>query len=80
MVGRNYSKSKDFESFKAPTQDSLDIFPQWDSYTMGCAPDGRERFVSSDMQGNIYGSIGATIRNALGVVLVNRMAHGSWGS
>ncbi|HUV07133.1 MAG TPA: crosslink repair DNA glycosylase YcaQ family protein [Spirochaetia bacterium] len=70
----------EFESLKKPAGDSLDILPQWDCYTMGYAPDGRERFVSADMQHNIYGSLGATGGNALGTVLVNGAAHGSWNS
>ncbi|NIR50511.1 winged helix DNA-binding domain-containing protein [candidate division KSB1 bacterium] len=70
----------EFESFKIPDKDSLVILPRWDSYTMGYAPDGRERFVSPDMQHHVYGSIGATGGNALGVVLVNGAAHGSWES
>ncbi len=69
-----------FESYKIPTQDSLDLLPQWDCYTMGYAPDGRERFVSPDTQQHIYGKLGATGGNALGVVLVNGTAHGSWNS
>lgn len=69
-----------FDKFKLQTKDSLDILPQWDSYTMGYAPDGRERFVSKDMQEKIYGSLGATTGNALGIVLVNGMAYASWSS
>ncbi len=67
-----------FESFTATLTDRLDILPQWDSYTMGYAPDGRARFVNSEMQSHIYGALGATGGNALGVVLVNGLAHGSW--
>ncbi len=70
----------EFESYKIPSKDSLSILPRWDSYTMGYAPDGRERFVNPDMQHHIYGKIGATGGNALGVVLVNGLAHGSWES
>ena len=44
-----------FESFKLKSSDSLDILPQWDNYIMGYAPDGRERFVSTEMQHHIYG-------------------------
>ncbi len=43
-------------------------------------PSGRARFVDPGMQERIYGSIGATSGNALGVVLVNGLAHGSWSS
>jgi len=70
----------EFESYRTPTKDSLSILPRWDCYTMGYAPDGRERFVSPDMQHHIYGKIGATGGNALGVILVNGSAHGSWDS
>jgi hypothetical protein len=45
---------------------------------MGYAPDGRERFVDPEMQNNIYGALGATGGNAMGTVLVNGEAHGSW--
>ncbi|MBL7094455.1 winged helix DNA-binding domain-containing protein [candidate division KSB1 bacterium] len=70
----------EFESFKKPIKDSLSILPRWDCYTMGYAPDGRERFVSPDMQHYIYGKMGATGGNGLGVVLLNGVAHGSWES
>ena len=71
---------KEFEAFRKPKKDSLDLLPQWDSYTMGYAPDGRARFVDPQLQDQVYGSIGATGGNALGVVLVNGLAHGSWTS
>lgn len=71
---------KAYESFKLPKADSIDILPQWDSYIMGYAPDGRERFVSPDMQGNIYGALGATAGNGLGTILINGSAHGSWNA
>jgi hypothetical protein len=69
---------KSFERFKIPTKDCVDLLPQWDSYTMGYAPDGRERFVDPEMQHHVYGALGATGGNALGTVLVNGTAHGSW--
>ncbi|UCF96617.1 MAG: winged helix DNA-binding domain-containing protein [Spirochaetaceae bacterium] len=69
-----------FEGFTAPTGDSLALLPQWDSYTMGYAPDGRRRFVTPDMQQRIYGTLGATGGNALGTVLVNGLARGAWTS
>jgi hypothetical protein len=71
---------KKFQAFKKPKKDTLDILPQCDCYTMGYAPDGRERFVDPEDQGEVYVSIGATGGNALGVVLVNGLAHGSWTS
>lgn len=72
------SDLKKFESFKIPAKDSLDLLPQWDSYTMGYPANGRERFVEPGMQQYIYGKLGATGGNALGTVLVNGSAHGSW--
>jgi hypothetical protein len=68
----------EFESFKFLPGDRVDLLPQWDCYTMGYAPDGRERFVSQDMQEELYGSLGATGGNALGAVLINGLAHGVW--
>lgn len=69
-----------FEKQKTIASDVVDLLPQWDSYTMGYAPDGRARFVSPDVQYHVYGKLGATGGNALGVVLVNGLAHGSWTS
>ncbi|MCG8604603.1 winged helix DNA-binding domain-containing protein [bacterium] len=70
----------EFDSFNPPLKDRIDLLPQWDCYTMGYAPDGRQRFVTPDMQDQIYGSLGATGGNALGTVLVNGLAYGSWQS
>lgn len=70
----------DFERCIAPAKDSVDVLPQWDCYTMGYAPDGRERFISPDMQPHLYGKLGATHGNALGAVLVNGLACGVWTS
>jgi hypothetical protein len=69
-----------FETFKIPKEVCIDILPQWDSYMMGYAPDGRERFVSVDLQHHIYGKLGATGGNGLGTILINGKAHGSWSS
>ncbi|MFC2083590.1 DNA glycosylase AlkZ-like family protein [Bacteroidota bacterium] len=69
---------KEFESYTKPMKDNLDLLPQWDCYTMGYAPDGRRRFVDPEMQNQIYGALGATGGNALGTVLVNGQAYGSW--
>lgn len=72
------SDQDEFESFKAPRKDRVDLLPQWDCYTMGYAPDGRARIVDPDFQDRIYGAIGATGGNAFGTVLVNGEANGSW--
>jgi len=68
----------EFESVKPIAKDSIDIIPQWDSYTMGYAPDGRQRFISPDMQVHAYGSIGATGGNGLGLVLLNGYVIAVW--
>jgi hypothetical protein len=82
VIGNDYlileKDLADFESLKITVDNRIDLLPRWDSYTMGYAPDGRERFVSPDMQHHLYGKIGATSGNALGTVLVNREAYGSW--
>ncbi len=69
---------EEFESFKTELTNSIDILPQWDCYIMGYSPDGRDRFVSSDMQYKVYGSVGVTGGNALGTVLVNGLTQGTW--
>ena len=67
-----------FDTVRVADKDTLAILPPWDSYLMGYAPDGRGRFVSPDMQEHIYGSVGATGGNALGTLLINGLAHGTW--
>jgi len=69
-----------FEKHQLSKIDTIDILPQWDTYTMGYAPDGRQRFVSPDMQQHIYGALGATGGNGLGTILINGTAHASWDS
>ncbi len=75
LLAENLQK---FNSFDLPPKDTIDLLPHWDCYTMGYAPDGRQRFVSTDMQDKIYGSLGATGGNALGTVLINGFANGNW--
>lgn len=70
----------EFESFHPEGNEQIDLLPQWDSYIMGYAPDGRERFVNPDKQELLYGKIGATGGNGLGTILVNGIAHGSWNA
>lgn len=70
----------EFGALKKPTKDVLDLLTQWDYYTMGYAPDGRERYVDSGVQGQVYGSLGATRGNASGVILLNGLAQGLWRS
>lgn len=69
-----------FTSFKVVEGGQVVILPQWDCYTMGYAPDGRDRFVSPEKQPHVYGKLGATGGNALGVVLVDGLTTASWKS
>ena len=69
-----------FDQFTPLPIENIDILPQWDSYTMGYAPDGRKRFVDPDMQDRLYGKLGATGGNALGAVLINGLTQGVWSS
>ncbi|MCB9297194.1 MAG: winged helix DNA-binding domain-containing protein [Lewinellaceae bacterium] len=72
------SQIQAYESFKPPKTDTVDLLPQWDSYTMGYAPDGRDRLSSRDTLERIYGKLGATGGNAFGVILVNGLARAVW--
>lgn len=72
------SQLQAFESFKPSGADTIDLLPQWDSYTMGYAPDGRDRLASRDTLERIYGKLGATGGNAFGVILVNGLARAVW--
>jgi hypothetical protein len=67
-----------FESYRTIKKDCISVLPRWDCYTMAYAADGRERFVSGDMLPKVYGKIGATGGNAVGVILVNGLVHGTW--
>ncbi len=67
---------EDFEKAEVPPGTSVDLLPKWDCYTMGYAPDGRQRFVHPDVQNRIYDADG----NGLGVVLVNSTAAGAWSA
>ena len=69
-----------FNAFQPFDGEVVDLLPKWDCYTMGYAPDGRERFVTPGQQNLIYGASGATGGNALGTVLLNGMAVGVWSS
>ena len=69
-----------YEHFSYQWEEFIDLLPQWDAYTMGYAPDGRQRFVDPDHQDKIYGKLGATLGNGIGTILLNGMAIGAWGS
>jgi len=69
---------QEFESLEWQQSDLVTVLPQWDSYTMGYAPDGRDRFVTPDALPLLYGKLGATGGNALGAILVNGEVVATW--
>mgnify|MGYP000223949125 CR=1 FL=1 len=77
-VGDGYvllqENSRAFEKTKTFDQDRIAILPKWDAYTMGYAPDGRERFVTRDMQTRIYDKAG----DGYGAILLNGLAIAAW--
>jgi hypothetical protein len=60
----------------------VDVLPKWDSYTMGYAPDGRQRFVDDRYLPLAYtsvsGSPGATAGDGLPLILRGGRAIASW--
>jgi Winged helix DNA-binding domain len=64
---------KAFEKAK-PVKDAVDLLPKWDSYTMGYAPDGRDRFAHPDVVEQCYDFRG----DGRPVLLVDGQAAGTW--
>src|SRR5207302_3509558 len=62
--------------------DVIDVVPKWDSYSMGYAPDGRQRFIDDRFLSLAYtsvaGSPGATSGDGLPLILKGGRAIGSW--
>ena len=77
-VGEGYlllqEDARAFEKTKAFAKDVIAIIPKWDAYTMGYAPDGRERFVTRDTQTRIYDNVG----DGYGAILLNGLAVAAW--
>jgi Winged helix DNA-binding domain len=63
---------KAFEKAKPPA--GVDLLPKWDSYTMGYAPDGRDRFAHPDVVEQCYDFRG----DGRPVILVDGQAAGVW--
>jgi Winged helix DNA-binding domain len=61
-----------FEKAAKPT--GVDLLPKWDSYTMGYAPDGRDRFAHPDVVKQCYDFRG----DGRPVILVDGQAAGTW--
>ena len=64
---------KPFEKAK-PAKNAVDLLPKWDSYTMGYAPDGRDRFAHPDVVKQCYDFRG----DGRPVILVDGEAAGTW--
>jgi hypothetical protein len=63
-----------FERKRKPPTGTVDLLPKWDAYTMGLAPDGRDRFAHPDVVGRLYEKSG----DGRPVVLVDGAAAGVW--
>jgi hypothetical protein len=64
---------KAFEKAK-PLKGTVDLLPKWDVYTMGYAPDGRDRFAHPDVVKQCYDFRG----DGRPVILVDGEAAGTW--
>jgi hypothetical protein len=58
---------------------TVDLLPRWDAYTMGHAPDGRQRLVHPDVHRRVYTPIGVGLPgDGNPVVLVEGQAVATW--
>jgi hypothetical protein len=71
LLIRPEDRSK-FEKAKKPQ--GVDLLPKWDSYTMGYAPDGRDRLAHPDVVKECYDFRG----DGRPVILVDGQAVGTW--
>jgi hypothetical protein len=69
-------RSQDVKAFEkaTPPKGAVDLLPKWDAYTMGYAPDGRDRFAHPDVVGRCYDFRG----DGRPVILVDGEAVGTW--
>jgi hypothetical protein len=63
-----------FDSAESPPEDAVDVLPPWDPYTMGYAPDGRDRLVAGDALDRLYDRAG----DGRGAVLAGGRAIATW--
>ena len=73
--------AKDAGAFErvSPRRGEVALLPKWDAYTMGLAPDGRERFVHPDVYSAVYTPIGVGLPgDGNPIVLVNGDAVATW--
>jgi hypothetical protein len=57
-----------------PAKNAVDLLPKWDAYTMGYAPDGRDRLAHPDVVKSCYDFRG----DGRPVILVDGEAAGTW--
>jgi hypothetical protein len=71
-----------FQRCRPLSPEAVVVLPKWDSYTMGYAPDGRQRLVEDRFLGVVYtsvaGSPGATAGDGLALVLQGGRAIATW--
>jgi hypothetical protein len=76
LDGGHLVRTRDVKAFHAakPPGDTVDLLPKWDAYTMGYAPDGRDRFAHADVVKRCYDFRG----DGRPVILVGGQAAGTW--
>ena len=76
LDGGLHIRVQDVQAFtKAkPPKNAVDLLPKWDVYTMGYAPDGRDRFAHPDVVKQCYDFRG----DGRPVILVDGQAAGTW--
>ena len=71
-----------FEAVEPLDADAVDVLPKWDAYTMGYAPDGRQRLVDDEHLARAYttagSGTGATAGDGLPLLLRGGRAVASW--
>lgn len=71
-----------FERVEPIAAEAIAVLPKWDAYTMGHAPDGRQRLVDDEHLGSAYSTSGsasgATAGDGLPLVLCGGRAVANW--
>jgi DNA glycosylase AlkZ-like len=74
-------RSKDAAEFErvTPLRNEIALLPKWDAYTMGLAPDGRQRFVHPNVQKRVYTPLGTGLAgDGNPIVLIGGEAVATW--
>lgn len=83
-VGEGYllpaDQAADFARAEPPAPDALALLPKWDAYTMGYAPNGRQRLLADEHLSSAYTGPGgpATSGDGLPLVLCGGRAVAAW--